>query len=121
MIAATRFKTQPWRSQAYTAFVRSRPCIRCGSAYTFAHHWAPVGIGGKGTSRKHDDWATVSVCKPCHDEWHQSATMAGWEPKRCREEFTLALLRTMGDWIAQSTMSEDNAAFVPPPPERDVP
>lgn len=87
----------------YLAHVRKYACVRCDigvqKSRTLAHHWAPLGVGGKGTSMKHDDWYTVPLCKRHHDEWHATATMGDWDAERCKDEFTLSLLRIMGDWI----------------------
>lgn len=93
-------KAKRWESTAYLGFIRSKPCLRCGSTgRTVAHHWAPTGVGGKGTGKKHSDWATLPLCSVCHQEWHDLAEIAGWDTARCKEEFTISLLRLMGSWI----------------------
>ena len=87
-------KPQSWRSKKYLAFVRTLPCIKCGGK-SEAHHWAPLGIGGKGTSTKHDDCCSVSLCTRRHREWTATARIEDWDTERCKAEFTLALVRTL--------------------------
>lgn len=92
-------KPQSQRSPGYLAYVRTLPCLYCG-ARSEAHHWAPMGIAGKGTATKHDDWASVPLCHEHHMEWTATARIGAWDTERCREEFTLALVRTLGAWVA---------------------
>ena len=58
-----------WRSQKHLNHVRSFACSVCHS--TAAIEVAHVRIGsGAGMGQKPDDWRTVSLCKPCHQEQH---------------------------------------------------
>ena len=59
---------RPVRSQKYLAFVRSWPCIACGTARRSreAMHTGPHGIGQKAS-----DLDTVPGCRVCHAELHR--------------------------------------------------
>lgn len=59
---------RPVRSESYKAFVRSFPCIRCGTVRRLrdAAHIGPHGIGQKAS-----DLDTVPACRICHRELHR--------------------------------------------------
>src|SRR5579872_1603740 len=61
-------KVLPVRSRKYLAFVRSWPCIACGTVkrYRDAAHVGPHGI-----SQKASDLDTVPACRECHQELHR--------------------------------------------------
>ena len=59
---------RPVRSRHYLAFVRSWPCIACGTTrrYRDAAHVGPHGI-----SQKACDLSTIPACRVCHRELHR--------------------------------------------------
>lgn len=58
----------PVRSDAFKAFVRTKPCMFCGARPpSDPHHVGPHGIG-----EKTDDSRTVPCCRKCHDEYHDT-------------------------------------------------
>lgn len=72
-----RFKTGPWRSPEYLAFVRAKPCCVCGKpGPSEAHHWG--GKGSRGTGQKCSDAFTAPLCRAHHDQWHLSGTFSGY-------------------------------------------
>ena len=42
------------------------PCCVCGRPFEELHHWAPSGMGQRGT-----DWRVVRLCRGCHAEHGQ--------------------------------------------------
>lgn len=45
-------------------------CARCGSRGVELHHWAPRALFGADA----DAWPKDYLCRPCHEEWHESVT-----------------------------------------------
>lgn len=63
-------KIHPWRSPAYLAWVRDRPCAHCGNpGPSEAHH--VIGISGGFLGGKTGDNLAVPLCTHCHRELHQ--------------------------------------------------
>lgn len=62
----TYFKTKTERSEEYKRYIRSKPCMICGSK-SEVHHEAivPGGIG-----LKCSDFETLPLCRNCHIERH---------------------------------------------------
>lgn len=56
------------RDRVYLLWVRSRPCISCGTHHTEAHH---AGIRGLG--QKSDDTSAIPLCRSCHRCWHDAS------------------------------------------------
>ena len=68
-IASKMYRSfRPVRSEGYKAFVRSFPCIACGSVRRRreAMHIGPHGIGQKAS-----DLDTLPGCYLCHKELHR--------------------------------------------------
>jgi len=62
-------KPKTYRSKKYLDFIRSKPCITCGSHDTFPHHEA-MGCAGKGI--KAPDSYTLPMCAKCHRFRHDT-------------------------------------------------
>jgi len=60
-------KVKPVRDMAYTAFIRSMPCLVCGKP-TVCHH---EPLTGHGMSSKGPDNESVPLCMEHHQERHQ--------------------------------------------------
>jgi len=58
-----------YRSEKYKAFVRSHPCLICGSYDTIAHHES-LGLGMMGG--KCPDSHCVPLCTKCHFDYHNT-------------------------------------------------
>jgi hypothetical protein len=61
----------PWRSPAYRAHVRTKPCLGCGMNAAHAHHIResfPRTIGVRIS-----DKYVIPLCEPCHTELHKNA------------------------------------------------
>jgi hypothetical protein len=58
-------KSKPYRSEAYKTFVRSLPCVICGSLPCDPHHIESMGMG-----IKCNDTRTISLCRRHHSEIH---------------------------------------------------
>ena len=58
----------PWRSRAYLDWVKQQPCCVCNKPGEDPHH---INMQGKGMGSKQPDWATIPLCRSCHDELHQ--------------------------------------------------
>ena len=61
-------RIKPVRSTAYLKYVRSWPCIACGTVkrYRDAAHTGKHGMGQKAS-----DLDTIPACRPCHQELHK--------------------------------------------------
>ena len=69
-------KPKTYRSKKYLAFIRTKPCIKCGNTETVAHH-EPLHSGGKGI--KGPDCFTVPLCVKCHDQRHREGSYYFWD------------------------------------------
>lgn len=83
-----------YRSGAYLAFVRTHPCCRCAAPDpSDAHHQGARGVG-----QKADDYLTVPLCRPCHQEVTDTGALPGLD----RGATELLILRTqvalLSDW-----------------------
>ncbi len=63
----TYFKTKPYRSEKYKKFIRSKPCLTCGSSGSEHHH---ESLSGGGTGTKCPDNESLPLCFECHNERH---------------------------------------------------
>ena len=64
-------KVQPWRSNRYLDWVRSKPCAQCGKPdQSEAHHI--IGISGGFMGGKVGDNLAVPLCHHCHMELHDA-------------------------------------------------
>lgn len=70
-----RPKLKPWRSEKYTRWVKSQPCVCCGQQADDPHHLIGHGLGGTGT--KTHDLYTIPLCRKHHDELHRDVQK--WE------------------------------------------
>ena len=84
----------PWRSKKYLAWVRQQPCIRCG-AEAEPHHLKGIGNMG-GVGQKAPDWATMPLCRRCHDDMHRDSS--GWEYQ------WEMIVRTVGNAISEGVL-----------------
>lgn len=68
-----------WKSDAYLAFVRSRPCVVTGrdNDEVVAHHVRCLGGGGVGL--KPPDWMCVPIIASEHAKLHQVGERSYWE------------------------------------------
>ena len=68
-IASKMYRSfRPVRSEGYKVFVRSFPCIRCGTVRRLRD---AAHIGAHGIGQKASDLDTVPACRPCHQELHR--------------------------------------------------
>jgi len=56
-------------SKKYLSWVRSWPCVGCGSHLTEAHHMRELALGA-GMGKKVGDIFTIPVCRGCHQRCH---------------------------------------------------
>lgn len=70
-----RPKLKPWRSEKYTRWVKSQPCVCCGQQADDPHHLIGHGLSGTGT--KTHDLYTIPLCRKHHDELHRD--VGRWE------------------------------------------
>lgn len=68
-------KLKPWRSEKYTRWVKSQPCVCCGQQADDPHHLIGPGFGG--TATKTHDLFTIPLCRKHHDELHRDVRK--WE------------------------------------------
>lgn len=89
----SHFKRKRWSSKNHLAYVRSLPCLVCASPSGSAdpHHVQFAEEKSLGT--KVGDQFTVPLCRPCHNELHQSGirehlwwSLKGIEPLEEAEE-----------------------------------
>lgn len=70
------------RDNAYLAFLRRQPCLRCGSTPCDAAHvrWAPPGSGWRyvGKGEKPDDARAVPMCRADHELQHSMSEARFW-------------------------------------------
>lgn len=85
----------PARDETYLEFVRSHPCMSCGSRRLVeAHHWARV----RALAKKVDDYRTVALCHDCHDEFHATGSLKAWTAKQTRVVFLMAQNELLVEW-----------------------
>jgi len=82
VVAARTFLPQPKkrtvRDRDYLDWLRGRPCVACG----FDGECDPSHHGRGGVGLKASDEGAVSLCRACHDHWHQHGelrTKRGWK------------------------------------------
>lgn len=96
-----------FRSPVYLAAVRAQPCCSCGAAApSDPHHHGARGVG-----QRADDYATVPLCRRCHDVVTDTNVLPG----RTREETTIIILRAqvalLSQWAAdQAELIADHVA-----------
>jgi hypothetical protein len=64
-------KPKRWESRKYIAWIKTRPCIICGSPAE-PHHIKGVG-NLSGGAMKAPDWAVIPLCHPCHRQMHEDS------------------------------------------------
>lgn len=64
-----------YRSEAYKAFIRSKPCCYCGNPQSEAHH---EPLGRAGMSIKAPDSHCVPLCRSCHQMHDMMGTKTFW-------------------------------------------
>jgi hypothetical protein len=79
-------KPRTFRSKAYLAWVRMRPCLICGKASEAAH------TGPHGVSIKAPDFRAVPLC-PFHHRWSNGLDILG--PERFEEMYNIDLKETV--------------------------
>ena len=91
-------KNPAWRSNAYLAFVRTRPCVVTGSDIgVVAHHVRAFGHGGM--SMKPPDWLCLPLTAEEHAKLHHEGENHYW---RTRGHDPVSLLTmTMLVYLAQ--------------------
>ena len=112
--SSTRPATKPQpkqkivRSDEYLDYVRSHPCMACGTTEDVqAHHWAPRGKGG-GMGIKADDFCAVPLCAEHHGYWHQHARLPMWGCADTKAAMTEELFRMLHGWAVRRV--EEDAA-----------
>lgn len=72
---------RPWRSPAYLAFVRTRPCVVTGreGEEVVAHHVRCLGGGGMGL--KPPDWMCLPITAVEHSKLHQTGEASYWKAR----------------------------------------
>lgn len=71
-------RTGRWKSQKHRTHVRGHACVKCDS--TAAIEVAHVRLGSDGgMGRKPSDYYTVSLCKPCHTQQHETGEATFWK------------------------------------------
>jgi hypothetical protein len=93
------------RNNAYLAFLRRQPCLRCGKTPSDAAHvrFAPHGSGWRyvGKGEKPDDGRAVPLCRDCHRMQHDMKESRFWAEELERDPVeTCATL--MAAFLAQS-------------------
>ena len=90
-------KPKAWRSEEYRAFIREHLCLKCGVAFTVAHH---EGFGEQGVGIKAPDSYCVPLCEACHDKVHNIGYLTFWQAidvkKKMIEYLTEFLMRKEG-------------------------
>ena len=89
---------KPWRSRKYLDWVKSQPCCVCMRPGDDPHH---IQMPGKGMGGKHPDWATIPLCRECHDELHAK----GWDINNISQ--TELVMWTLGKAISEGVFKED--------------
>jgi hypothetical protein len=77
-------KRKPFRSQAYTKWVRSLPCCFCGMTPSDAHHVIGLGWGLSGMGMKAPCSFTMPLCRYHHGEVHKSPGLQAQQPQWLR-------------------------------------
>lgn len=74
-------RAKPWRSEAYLAYVRSRPCVVTGSEHegVIAHHVRCLGGGGMGL--KPPDWLCLPLDSHEHTTLHSVGEASYWRER----------------------------------------
>jgi len=63
--------SKPVRNQRYLEYIRSHPCMECGTDVgVIAHHSDPNNTA---MGRKVSDFCTVALCQPCHQRLHDGS------------------------------------------------
>ena len=97
-------KNKFWRSQEYLAWVRTQQCTECPSQDTKSEAHHIIGVGGlSGMGMKAPDWATMAVCKRCHDAIHEN-------PDRWDQQWEM-IVRTLGSAIDEGILTEHLIPF----------
>jgi 5-methylcytosine-specific restriction endonuclease McrA len=91
------FKKPRWESKRYLEYVRTKSCMHCyAPPPSEAHHWHPHE---KGVGRKPSDAFCVSLCRTCHQHFHDTGTLPNLSAEMTRSDFVREQWRMMGDWI----------------------
>ena len=91
------------RSKAYLAYVKTLRCRHCGRHADDPHHAKFKGLGGIGLTAP--DFATMPLCRSCHDLVHQAAHLypqARWLIDTQNQAFAEGIL----------TVDEDGVRFL---------
>lgn len=67
-------KESRWASEKYLAWVRDQPCCMCQSWPSEPHHLKGIGHLS-GASLKAPDWATMPMCRQCHEKMHRGSSL----------------------------------------------
>ena len=76
----------------YLKFVRTQPCLICGTKPVDADHLETIGMGGNRKKRSPKDLTCIPLCREHHQERHSKA-LDDYQNKYCinlwREAFNL--------------------------------
>jgi hypothetical protein len=103
-LVARSTKPQPkprprWRSAEYLKFVGEHDCCGCGApAPSDAHHW---GGSQKGMGLKIDDARTCPVCRRCHDCFHSTGRLPGFNKDETIVIFLRAQVTLLVEWVCK--------------------
>lgn len=89
----------PARDSGYLAFVRSKPCVACGSTRNVeAHHW---GWAKKGLGEKVSDYRTIPLCAEHHQLFHTTGQIDPFNPKATRVLFVVRQVDLLEEWLTR--------------------
>ncbi|RUR48820.1 DUF968 domain-containing protein [Vreelandella populi] len=92
-----------WRSEKYLAFVRSLPCMGCGTYGCDAHHVIGLGWGLSGMGLTAPDSYAMSLCRACHTLTHQNTEMQAMQPDWLRHTLRAGIAQFTGETREQLT------------------
>lgn len=82
-------------AQEYINEIRLKPCAFCfREGPSDPHHYGPGGMGTKCS-----DLRTVSLCRSCHQQWHQKGCIEPFDAARTKLEFLKTQVTNLVDWI----------------------
>lgn len=92
-------KPRVYRDEAYLAFIRAHPCLKCGRGAPVEAHHEPMGRTGMGI--KPPDYHAVPLCSACHQRRHQQGPREFWGHFDIRR----ACMDLMAKYIAQAVQN----------------
>ncbi len=84
-------KPHTFRSKKYLAFIRTKPCLVCGSPETVPHH---EGLGRNMIGGKPPDSHAVPLCVLCHGIYHNTGP-AYWK----RVDIKMVIIKLLEEFM----------------------